>query len=248
MLELTLPSLDFAQWAVVLFALVLVGFAKTGISGAGTVAIALFALVLPTKSSTGMLLPLLLVGDVVAVVTYRRHADWPRLLKLFPWVAVGVVVGAFVVRWVDDAQMRRIIGTILLVIIALHFWNRSRGSELAEHRAVAASAGVFAGFTTMTANAAGPIMAVYFLAAGLPMLGFLGTTAWFFLTINAFKVPFSVALGLITPATLTFAAVTAPAVVAGGVVGRVIVKRINRTWFERMTLALTFLAAIRLMF
>ncbi|MFC4584787.1 sulfite exporter TauE/SafE family protein [Sphaerisporangium corydalis] len=244
-----MPALDVAQWAVVLFSLVLVGFSKTGVSGAGTVAIALFALVLPTKSSTGMLLPLLLVGDVVAVASYRRHADWPRLLRLFPWVAAGVVAGALVVRWVDDTQMRRLIGAILLAIIAVHLWNRSRGPEssLAHHRAVAALAGIFAGFATMTANAAGPIMAVYLLAAGMPMLGFLGTSAWFFLTINAFKVPFSVALGLITPATLAFAAATAPAVLAGAAAGRLVIGRINRTWFERVTLTLTVLAALRLL-
>jgi uncharacterized protein len=244
-----MPSLDAAQWAVLLLSLLLVGFSKTGVSGAGTVAIALFALVLPTKSSTGMLLPLLLVGDVVAVASYRRHADWPRLLRLFPWVAAGVVAGAVVVRWVDDAQMRRLIGAILLAIIAVHFWNRRRGhgASLAHHRTVAALAGVFSGFATMTANAAGPIMALYLLAAGLPMLGFLGTSAWFFLTINAFKVPFSVGLGLITPATLVFAAVTAPAVLAGAAAGRVIVGRMNKTWFEWVTLALTFVAAVRLL-
>ncbi|GAA3812721.1 sulfite exporter TauE/SafE family protein [Sphaerisporangium flaviroseum] len=245
-----MPSLDLVQWAVLLFSLVLVGFSKTGVSGTGTVAVALFALVLPTKSSTGTLLPLLLVGDVVAVASYRRHADWPRLLRLLPWVAIGVVAGAVVVRWADDTQMRRLIGAILLVIIAVHFWNRRRGpgASLAHHWPVAALAGIFAGFTTMTANAAGPIMALYLLAAGLPMLGFLGTSAWFFLTINAFKVPFSVALGLITPATLAFAAVTAPAVLAGAAAGRAIIAHIDRTWFERVTLALTLLAALRLLY
>ncbi|MEU9887620.1 sulfite exporter TauE/SafE family protein [Sphaerisporangium sp. NPDC051011] len=245
-----MPSLDLAQWAILVFSLVLVGFSKTGVSGTGTVAIALFALVLPTKSSTGVLLPLLLVGDIVAVASYRRHADWPRLLRLFPWVAAGVVVGALVVRWVDDAQMRRLIGTILLMIVAAHLWNRRRGPEnsLAHNRTVVALAGVFAGFATMTANAAGPIMAIYLLAAGLPVLNFLGTSAWFFLTINAFKVPFSVALGLITPATLAFAAVTAPAVLAGAAAGRLLIGRIDRTWFERVTVTLTVVAAIRLLF
>ncbi|RCG32707.1 sulfite exporter TauE/SafE family protein [Sphaerisporangium album] len=244
-----MPSLDLTQWAILVFSLVLVGFSKTGVSGAGTVAIALFALVLPTKISTGMLLPLLLVGDVVAVASYRRHADWPRLLRLFPWVAAGVVGGAVVVRWVDDAQMRRLIGTILLVVVTAHLWNRRRGPEnsVAHNRAVAALAGVFAGFATMTANAAGPIMAIYLLAAGLPVLNFLGTSAWFFLTINAFKVPFSVALDLVTPATLAFAAVTAPAVLVGAAAGRLLIGRIDRTWFERVTVALTVVAAIRLL-
>ncbi|MDH2424998.1 sulfite exporter TauE/SafE family protein [Sphaerisporangium sp. TRM90804] len=245
-----MPSLAAGEWAVLVGSLFLVGFSKTGVSGAGTIAIALFALVLPTKSSTGVLLPLLLLGDVVAVASYRGHADWPRLLRLFPWVAAGVVAGAVVVRWVDDAQMRRLIGAILLIILAVHFWNRRRGPDasLAGHRAVAALAGVFSGFATMTANAAGPIMALYLLAAGLPVLGFLGTSAWFFLTINVFKLPFSIALGLITPAGLAFAAVTAPAVLAGAAAGRVAVAHINRTWFERVTLALTFLAALRLLF
>ncbi|GAA0838547.1 sulfite exporter TauE/SafE family protein [Streptosporangium amethystogenes subsp. fukuiense] len=242
-------SLDAVQWVVLSAALFLVGFSKTGVSGAGTVAIALFALVLPTRQSTGTLLPLLLVGDMVAVFSYRRHADWPRLIRLFPWVALGVVAGAFVVRWVDDAQMRRLIGVILVVIVVVHLWNRRRAQEdsLAHHRPVAALAGILAGFATMTANAAGPIMAVYLLAAGLPMLGFLGTSAWFFLTINAFKVPFSVALGLITPATLLFAALGTPAVLAGAAAGRAVIGRIDRTLFERITLGLTLLAAVRLL-
>jgi uncharacterized membrane protein YfcA len=242
-------SLDAVQWVVLLAALFLVGFSKTGVSGTGTVAVALFALVLPTRQSTGVLLPLLLIGDVVAVLSYRRHADWPRLIRLFPWVALGVVAGALVVRRVDDAQMRRLIGVILVVIVVVHLWNRRRAREdsLAHHRPVAALAGVLAGFATMTANAAGPIMAVYLLAAGLPMLGFLGTSAWFFLTINAFKVPFSVALGLITPATLVFTVLGAPAVLAGAAAGRAVIGRIDRTLFERLTLGLTLLAAVRLL-
>ncbi|SNT51325.1 hypothetical protein SAMN05216276_105338 [Streptosporangium subroseum] len=244
-----MPPLDALQWAVALLALFLVGFSKTGVSGAGTVAVALFAFVLPTRLSTGVLLPLLLVGDVVAVAVYRRHADWPRLLRLSPWVAAGVVAGALVVGWADDAQMRRLIGGILLAILAVHLWNRRRGPDasLAHHRLIAALAGIFAGFATMTANAAGPIMALYLLAAGLPMLGFLGTSAWFFLTLNAFKVPFSVALGLITPATLAFGALTAPAVLAGAVAGRMIISRIDRKFFEWTTVALTLVAAVRLL-
>ncbi|WP_406317880.1 sulfite exporter TauE/SafE family protein [Streptosporangium sp. NBC_01639] len=244
-----MPVLDVSQWAVVLLSLFLVGFSKTGVSGAGTVAVALFAIVLPAKQSTGVLLPLLLVGDVVAVAVYRSHADWPKLIRLFPWVAGGVVVGALVVRWVDDTQMKRLIGGILLTILVVHLWNRRRDPEasLAHHRPVAALAGAFAGFATMAANAAGPIMALYLLAAGLPVLGFLGTSAWFFLILNAFKVPFSVALGLITPATLAFGALVFPAVLAGAAAGRVVVRRIDRKRFEQVTVALTVLAAVRLL-
>ncbi|MGW3248559.1 sulfite exporter TauE/SafE family protein [Streptomyces sp. NPDC001070] len=243
-----MPSLGTAQWAVALLALFLVGYSKTGVSGAGTVGVALFALVLPAKLSTGVLLPLLLVGDVVAVASYRRHADWGRLVRLFPWVVAGVLLGAAVVDRVDDTRMRELIGGLLLMMLAVHWWSRRRGPDdpVAQYRAVAAGAGVLAGFATMAANAAGPIMSLYFLALGLPMLGFLGTSAWFFLLLNVFKVPFSVALGLITPATLAFGALTAPAVLAGAAAGRATISRISPKVFERVTVALTLLAAVRL--
>lgn len=71
----------------------LVGFSKTAVSGANTISLAVFAAVLPARQSTGVLLPLLIAGDVLAVLTYRRHAHWPTLWRLFPAVAAGVVAG-----------------------------------------------------------------------------------------------------------------------------------------------------------
>lgn len=209
-----MPDLTALQWLTVVGALVLVGAAKTSFSGLGVVAVALFALALPARESTGTLLPLLLVGDVLAVLFYRRHADWGRLVRLLPWVALGVLGGALVVGRVDDGQMRRLIGLVLLAVLAtaaLHQPLRGAAEHLpAQARWLAPLVGLMAGATTMLANAAGPLMSLYLLAAGLPVLSFLGTSAWFFLLVNAFKVPFSVALGLISSASLALAVVTAP--------------------------------------
>ena len=58
--------------------------------------------------------------------------------------------------------------------------------------------GVFSGFTTMIANAAGPVMTVYLEAMGVKKEEFVGNMAWFFAGINLIKVPFSVRLGLVT--------------------------------------------------
>jgi uncharacterized membrane protein YfcA len=245
------PDLDLAQWLAVVPALLLVGAAKTSFSGLGVVAVALFALALPARASTGALLPVLLLGDVLAVAFYRRHADWPRLVRLLPWVAVGVVAGALLVGKVDDAQMRRLIGGSLLVVLAASL-QRTRLERSAQRRGLEAGllvpvVGVLAGALTMLANAAGPLMAVYLLAAGLPVMSFLGTSAWFFLVVNAFKVPFSVGLGLLTPATLALALVAAPAVLVGALLGRAVAGRVGQQLFERVTLVLTFVAAVRLL-
>jgi len=238
------------QWGLVVLGALLIGVSKTGIAGLGVLAVAIYANILPARQSTGIILPMLICADVVAVAAYRRHAVWGHLWPLFPWVVVGVVTGYFTMGHINDAQVRRGIGAILLVMVALHFWRRQRaGNEPVPHTLwFSALTGVLAGFTTMLANAAGPVMILYMLAVGLPKMEFLGTGAWYFLIVNLFKVPFSFQLGLITPGTLQFNALLLPAVIAGALLGRLVVKHINQMWFETLALALTLVASARLLF
>lgn len=235
--------------AALALAAVLVGFAKTAIGGVGLVSVALFATVLPARESTGALLPLLLVGDVVAVLLYRRHTQWAALVRLLPSVVVGVLVGVAFVAAVGDTVMRRTIGVVLLALVAVHVLRlRGAGGDdgLARHPVAAAAAGSLAGFTTMVANAGGPVMTLYLLAARLDKLAFLGTAAWFFLLVNAAKVPFSVGLGLIGPTSLAVDAALAPLVLLGAAAGRWLVGRLDQARFEQLVLAATVLAALNL--
>ncbi|PPK98204.1 hypothetical protein CLV92_102357 [Kineococcus xinjiangensis] len=236
---------------LLVLAALLVGFAKTAIGGAASISVAIFAAVLPAKESTGALLPLLMVGDVLALRAYRRHADWGVLLRLFPSVAVGVLAGALFVSAVDDTVMRRTIGAVLIALVGVHLWQRRRGAHAvptgwARHGAGLAF-GVLAGFTTMVANAGGAVMSLYLLTMGFAMLGFLGTSAWFFAVVNAFKVPFSVALGLITGPVLLLCAALSPAVVAGGWLGRRVIQRIDQARFQQIVLVVTVLSGLNLL-
>ena len=79
---MTLWHISGWGFAALAAAAVLVGFSKTAVSGANTVSLAIFAAVLPARASTGALLPILIAGDVLAVLTYRRHAHWPTLWRL----------------------------------------------------------------------------------------------------------------------------------------------------------------------
>lgn len=238
--------------AVALLALggVLVGFSKTSFGGIGAVAAVLFALVLPAKESTAAVLLLLLVGDAIGIALYGRHASWRLILRLVPTVIVGLVVGALFMRFIDDLVMRRTIGVLLLVSVLLQVWQRLRAGgevtpgEASPHPVVAGAAGVAAGFTTMTANAAGPIMALYFLAHRIDKRRFIGTNAWFFGAINLAKTPLSGALGLYTPQVLwTFVAMV-PAVLVGAVLGRLVIKRVTQRQFEWVTMAASALASL----
>ena len=245
-------NLTFWQWAVLALGAFVTGLSKTGIAGLGVLAVALFANALPARASTGALLPLLLCADFFGVFYFRKHASWPHLTKLFPWVIGGVVAGYFALDLISNAVMARVIGGILLSMVAVHYW-RKRTAESAAGQVphalwVVALTGILAGFTTMTANAAGPVMVIYLLAVGLPKLAFIGTAAWFFMLVNAFKVPFSVKLGLITPESLTLDAMLLVPMIPGALLGPVLLQRINQAAFERMVLVLTVLASIRLLF
>lgn len=243
-----MPELTATTWGLLLLAAVLVGFAKTALGGAGSLAVVLFAAALPARESTGALLPLLLCGDLVAVAIYRRHGSWTTLGRLLPGVLPGLVLGAVFVAVVDDRIMRATIGLVLLAMTGIQIAQRARGhraqeTSLGEHRGLSVVAGVVAGFTTMTANAGGPVMTLYLVMTGLPMLQMLGTVAWFFLAVNVAKVPFSAGLGLISPASLAMDLALVPAMLAGGAIGVLTVSRMAQRTFEIAALTLGAIAA-----
>ena len=239
------------QLALAVGGALLVGLSKTGIGGLGMVAVVMFANVIPAKQASGLVLPLLICGDLIAVASYRAHAQWAHVWRLLPWTVAGVAVGYLALGRMDDHEARRVIGVIVLVMVAMQLWRRARAKpgELPEHGAwFAPTVGVLAGFTTLVANAAGPLMAIYLLAMRLPKLEFVGTSAVFFLLLNLFKVPFMVELGLITPASFGFNLLLAPAVLLGALVGRRLLPKINQRVFENLALGLSAVAGLRLLF
>ncbi len=239
------------QWLAAGVGAGLIGLSKTGIPGLTIFSAALFASIIPARDSVGVVLPVLLTADLVAVTTYRRDANWHYVLRLFPWAAVGIFLGYLALGRVDNEQVEKLIGVLLMGLVALQLWRRR--SAAAQEQALprspwfAATVGISAGFTTMVANAAGPIMILYFLAMRLPKLEFIGTAAWYFFILNLFKVPFSYQLGLINPASLPVDLWIAPFAVLGALVGRKLLRRINQNLFERLVLTLTVLAALRLL-
>ncbi len=243
--------LSYWQWIGLAAAAFCSGLAKTGIAGLGILPVMLFANILPARESTGAILPLLLCGDILGVLRFRKHASWPHLWRLFGWVIAGVIAGYFALGRVNDAQVRRMIGVVLVVMVSVQWWRGRQRNDLADRLPhsmwFTALMGTLAGFTTMAANAAGPVMVLYLLAIGLPKLMFIGTGAWFFMLVNVFKVPFSVKLGLITRDSLLLDAILLLPLVPGGLLGPRILNHINQRAFEAMVLILTFAGAIPLL-
>jgi uncharacterized membrane protein YfcA len=238
------------QWVVAGLAAAGVGVSKTGMPGAGILAVALFTLVVPARESVGLLLPLLIGGDVVAVASYHHHANWRQLVRLFPWAGAGVLAGWLLVGVIKgEATFDRVIGSVLIALVILQIWRSRRPRVEGEAPNIfwTPCLGFLAGVLTMVANAAGPVMVLYLLGMGLPKLIFMGTGAWYYLIVNSFKVPFFINLGTITHTSILIDSALLPLVWLGAWGGRLLLPKIDQRAFEFIALGLTVVAALKLL-
>lgn len=245
-----LPDLTPIQWGLVVVGAMGVGVAKAGFPGISYVYIITFALIFGAREGAGIILPMLVVGDVMAVATFKRHANWHYIRQMLWPACVGVVAGA-VSMWSirDDGVFTPLIGWIIVVLTAMQLLNTWRPTLFAgvpHTRWFAWGMGLLAGWTSMLANAAGPIIALFGLAVGLPKFAFVGTSAWFFLIVNVFKLPFSWGLGLIGASSLSLNLMLVPAIGLGMVVGRWLAHAVPQRLFDALLLLFAAVAALRL--
>ncbi|MFN0069071.1 MAG: TSUP family transporter [Limisphaerales bacterium] len=245
-----LPDFSPAQWSLALVAALGIGVSKSGLPGLSLLHVVLFAQLFPGLASTGVVLPMLIAGDVGAVLLFRRHAAWKHVARTLPPAAAGVALGWWLMGRLRGMDFNPVIGGIVLALALVQLlrnWKPGLFADVPHTRGFAWTMGLAAGVTTMLANAAGPVMALYLLAVALPKEAFVGTSAWFFLLINLIKTPFSAQLGLITADTLAFNAALVPVIVAGLFLGRAAVARMPQRWFDLLVLAFALLAAARLL-
>lgn len=248
---MSLVELDWSSILLLGFAAACIGSSKSGFSGVSMVHVVVFAYVFDARRSTGVLLPLLIIGDLLAVKLFGAQVQWPYIRRLLPPACVGVVIGWWLLDKLDSASVRPLLGGIIMVFAglqSLRIWRPQLFDDVPHSRWFAWTLGLLAGVTTMLANAAGPLVALYMIAVALPKFQLIGTSAWFFLVLNSFKIPFSANLGFIDAQTLTLNAVLTPMVAIGMLIGRSLVHRLPQKAFDTTLLVLTAVAAVRLLF
>jgi uncharacterized protein len=224
---------------------VLIGMSKTGVHGAGMVAVPLLAGVFGGQLSSGILLPILCLADLLGVWYYHRHASWEHLKKLFPAAALGTMAGTYVGNSINDSIFKIIMAITIIGSVGIMVWlERGRREDIPGNKWFGPMTGMLGGFTSMVGNLAGSVMAVYFLSMRLPKNAFIGTTAWFFLVMNLFKVPFHIfSWHTITVDSVLMDLTTFPAIAVGAALGIVIVKKLSEKNYRWFIIAMTLIAA-----
>ena len=235
-----------AEWLLILLASFIIGLTKAGLKGVDMLSVTLMAIVFGSKASTGIVLPLLCLADIAAVAYYNRHAEWKHFKKLTPWMVVGIVLGVYLGRDMDEAIFRKIMAIIILLTIVIALVMEYRKSqEVPRHPLFVVSTGLAAGFTTMIGNLAGAFSNLYFLAMRVDKNSFIGTAAWIFLIINLVKFPLQVFFWKnITVQSLKIDVMLVPTLAIGFVTGIFIVGKIKDEQYRKVVLILTLAGSI----
>ena len=246
LLELFSYNLSYTEFASLVVAAALIGMAKTGVSGAGMIAVPVLAIIFGGKGSTGLLLPILIFADFFGVYHYRQHANWQHLRRLLPFAVLGVIIGTISGNTIDDAMFRNIMAVIIFVSLAIMVWQQYSKAPIVPNSIYLVSGiGILGGFTTMVGNLAGPVMALYLLAMQFNKNQFIGTAAWFFLCINVIKIPFHAFIWkTITLNSFQLGLTVIPAVACGAYLGIYLIKRVPENLFRWFIIFTTGVAAV----
>ena len=200
-----------------------IGMAKTGLGGLGMVVVPVLANIFGAKSSTGILLLLLIMADIFGVRYYHMHSDIKQLVKLIPSTIIGIITGVFAGNQISDEHFQLLLGIVIISGVLITIIK----VDIKENKIFSIIVGFLGGFITMIGNAAGPIMSIYFLSMGFNKNKFIGTAAWFFLFVNLFKVPFHIFIwNTIDLNILLFDLSLFPLILIGALIGVWIVKKI----------------------
>lgn len=239
-------SLSLLQLALIGICVLLTGASKTAMPVAGVVSGTVLAATLNPTAAAGFLVPLLLVGDVIALARYRQHVQWKLIARLLPGLLVGFALAALAFWVLQAAVLARVIGALILASLAMELLRRrtDRRAQQAQGPARLQSAffGTLAGAGSMAANAGATAMTLYLLSMRVPMLAFMGTSAWFFLFLNLAKVPIVLGLGLVTAESLLMGLAYLPALFAGAVLGIWVFSKMDQGVFSRVAFVVSALA------
>ena len=250
-MEQWLASISSTELMALAVGSLLIGISKGGIKGLTSITVLLMADAFGAKLSTGIVLILLCMGDIMAISYYRRNVVWSYVWKLLPAAIVGILVGVWIGDQLDGEAFKRILAWTVILGILLIIWQEYQqlSAALMGHPVVTNIAGFIGGFTTMVGNAAGPVMSIYLLATRLKKNEFIGTAAWFFLFINFFKIPFHIWVWeTISWPTIKLNLLALPVIAIGFFIGVKLVKYIPEKAFRYFIIVVTLIGAVKLLF
>ena len=245
-----IESISIFQWIILSITAICIGMSKTGVQGITLLIVPYMAIAFGAKESTGVILPMLCIADIMAVAYYKRIADCKEVAKLLPTAILGFFLAIGVDKLIPAQEFRLLMGWTLALAMAIMIWSEVFGKENRWMKKWWYSAifGLLGGFTTMIGNAAGPVLSVYLLSMQKGKMEYIGINAWFFLIVNLLKIPLQIFVwDNITYDTFALNLIMIPIIGIGAWLGIRIVHLFPEKAFRRFIQVVTILSVIMML-
>jgi len=231
------PIADPWFYAAAIPAVFFVGLSKGGFGGTfAMLGVPIMSLVISPLQAAGIMLPILIVMDIVALLAYRGRADWKCLAVLLPAAVLGIGIGWATAAYVNDAFVLFLIGIMSLAFVADYLFKQRKATQASRHNLPKGTFwGTVAGFTSFISHTGGPPFQMYVLPLRLAPMLFAGTAVIFFAAVNAIKLVPYFLLGQFDTTNLSTSVTLFPVALVATLIG---------VWLVRIVKAETFYAII----
>lgn len=222
------------------------GLSRGGLKGISPIFVLLMAAAYGGKTSSGIIVPLLLLGDIFALYYYRKYIKKKEVLAFLPWVLLGALIAGWIGKDLSEVAFKK--GLAILILSSMLFmwlWDFYLKKEMKAGPFISGITGLGAGFFAILGNFAGAFANIYFLLTRLPRMELVGTATMVFFIVNVFKIPLHIYVWeTITIETLQIDLYLLPIAALGFVVGVKVIDVVSDNWFRQFLYAATFLGAL----
>lgn len=228
---------DPVFFIVMAVAVVILGLSKGGFAGIGMASTPLVAAFSDPLTAAGLMLPIMLIQDPVAVFLYRRSFCRGILWRMIPGGLIGVLAAFWLATSVPEWGVKAVLGALSVAFavwqLLVHFRRLPALTVAARFdRALGVLAGASSGFTSAIAHAGPPPFQIYVMPKHLRKEVYVGTSVMFFAAVNLMKLPSFIALDLFSRETLAVSAVFMPLAVASSWAGARLVRYVDAGRFK----------------
>lgn len=244
---MTALSIDALLWLTL--AATITGVAKFSTGGMGMIILPVLMMAVPGKQALGVIIVMYLITDIMAISTYRRHANKKVVMQVMPAALVGILAGTFVLKDIDNKTFILLLFSLTAFMLTFSLVLEKYPVDVSNYPIITYVTGLLTGLISMVGNAAGPIFSIYLLAVGnISKESYVGTRAWVFLLMNICKAIGLISIGLADWQTLAVGFYSLPGVLLGAFIGYTFLQKINMNTLKIFIRVLIVVAACRLLY
>ena len=240
--------MDIAFYLYASIGVIIFGIAKGGFAGpASILAVPIMALAMNPAVAAGILLPVLLIMDFIAIYFYWKKWDLKIAKIIIPPAFLGIVVGGLTFQFINPNNIKIIIGSICLLFILFKIFKKNN-IFFKPSNIQGRFWSLITGYTSCIIHAGGQPISFYLLPLKLDKTMYVGTATLVFFYVNLFKLIPYYYLDLLVLSNLKISLLLSPLAPISIYFGYYLHKKFNEEIFYLLIYILLGISGLKLIY